>query len=131
MNSYIGERTAPYTAGYKQIRELSQFTELTPAQAFVFIDEREDSINDGWFPIDMNGHYEQNFSAHVMVDFPSDAHDGAATLSFADGHVEAWVWRDRRTRPPHQPNSLLALGRPTPDNPDVARMQAATTRRVG
>lgn len=130
MNSYIGDRSGPYTAGYKQIRELSQFTELAPAQAFVFIDEREDSINDAWFPIDMNGHAEQNSKAYRLVDYPSDAHDGAATLSFADGHVESWVWRDARTRPPHQPNSLIALGIATPDNPDVARIHSATARRV-
>ena len=41
MNGYIGERSAPYTAGFRLFRRISEFTGPTPSQAFVFIDERE------------------------------------------------------------------------------------------
>jgi prepilin-type N-terminal cleavage/methylation domain-containing protein/prepilin-type processing-associated H-X9-DG protein len=61
-----------------------------PSQTFVFIDEHEKSINDGWFAMDMRGN-------RGLIDAPASRHDRSFTLSFADGHVEVWKLTDARS----------------------------------
>jgi prepilin-type processing-associated H-X9-DG protein len=129
MNSYIGDRNGPFTSGYHQFRTINEFTKLPPASAFVFIDEREDSINDATLLIDMTGANPVNPMAYTIVDFPADYHDRGANLSFADGHAETWRWHDPRTTPPHRPGTLISLGVASPNNPDVARIHAAASFR--
>jgi prepilin-type processing-associated H-X9-DG protein len=130
MNSYLGKRSYPYTSGYRQFTLMSEIVDPRPAQAFVFLDEREDGINDAWFIVDMTGWNPANPAAYTIVDYPADWHNRAGNLSFADGHVETWRWQDRRTMPRHSSGQLLALNRPSPGNPDVARLQAAASRPV-
>ena len=130
MNGYIGERSAPYTSGYRLFKKISEFTGPTPAQAFVFIDEREDSINDGLLQIDMSGFDPLTPSRYTLVDVPADWHNRGATVSFVDGHTETWRWRDPRTMPSHRSGILLQLGGSSPNNSDVARIQAATSRKI-
>ena len=127
MNSYVGQRSGPYTSGYRQFRSVSEITEFPPAELFVFIDEREDSINDGAFFINMEGFDPPNPNAYIMVDYPADRHNRSGTLSFADGHAETWRWKDPRTTPPHR--GQLALVNPSPANPDIARIQSSASRR--
>jgi hypothetical protein len=130
MNGYLGERGGPYTAGYRQFKSLAQITDPSPSKAFVFIDEREDSICDGWFALNMQGADPRLPAQLTLVDFPADWHDQAGVLSFADGHGELWRWRDPRTAPAHRPGVGLALGQPTPNSPDVLRLQAAASSRT-
>jgi prepilin-type processing-associated H-X9-DG protein len=130
MNSYMGERSGPYTSGYQQFRTLSSVVRPSPSGAFVFIDEREDSINDDCLMIDMSSYDPQNPNLDILVDLPADYHEGGATLSFVDGHVETWHWRDPRTTPPHLRGVLISLGNSTPNNPDVERIQAAGSRKI-
>ncbi|MBI4663439.1 MAG: hypothetical protein HY735_31950 [Verrucomicrobia bacterium] len=130
MNAYVGERTGPFSAGYRQFRKLSEFSDPAPAKAFVFIDEREDSINDGWFPMDMGSYDPRLPSSDRIIDYPADWHNRGANLSFADGHVETWRWKDQRTMPAHRPGNLLSLGISSPNNPDVTRLQEACSRKV-
>jgi len=128
MNGYMGERP-PYTIAYKQFKKLSEITDPTPSHAFVFIDEREDSINDGFFFVDMNGYDPTIPNSYTIIDYPADWHNRGANLSFADGHTETWRWRDPRTMPSHRRGALMPLGVASPDNPDVARIQAAASRK--
>lgn len=130
MNGYMGERGAPYTAGYRQFKTLAQITDPGPSKAFLFIDEREDSICDSWFALSMQGSNPRLPNQTVVVDFPADWHDQAGVLSFADGHAELWRWRDSRTTPPHRPGAALSLGVNTPNNPDVVRLQDAASSRT-
>ncbi|MBU6399829.1 MAG: hypothetical protein KGS61_05875 [Verrucomicrobia bacterium] len=127
MNSYIGNRSGPYTAGYHQFRTLGEFNRLPPAQAFVFVDEREDSINDACLQVSMDGAEPPDSSRYMWIDYPSDYHNRGANLSFADGHVETWRWRDPRTLRPHNPAQLLPLGVSSPNNPDIVRLHAAAS----
>ena len=129
MNNYMGENR-PGTSAYRQFKKLSEITDPKPPQAFVFTDEREDSINDGWFAADMGGYDPRSPGSYTIVDYPADWHNRGANLSFADGHTETWRWQDRRTMPPHRSGQLIPLGVASENNPDVARIQAATTRRV-
>jgi hypothetical protein len=130
MNSYIGERSGPFSAGYRQFRTIQSIVEPKPAECFLFIEEREDSINDPWFIVGMDGFDPEAPAARQMVDYPSDWHDGAVALSFVDGHLESWRWLDPRTRPAHRLGQLLPLGQPSPHNVDVRRLQRAASRRV-
>ncbi len=41
----------------------------------------------------------RNPAAYTLVDFPADWHEGGDTLTFVDGHVETWRWRDARIMP--------------------------------
>jgi prepilin-type N-terminal cleavage/methylation domain-containing protein/prepilin-type processing-associated H-X9-DG protein len=71
---------------------------VSPAMTFVFLDEREDSINDGVFSTD------ENNSLHLR-DVPASYHAGAGGFSFADGHSEihkwnaAWILQPIQTAP--------------------------------
>jgi prepilin-type processing-associated H-X9-DG protein len=130
MNAYMGERGAPYTAGFRQFKTLEQITKPAPAQAFVFIDEREESINDPWFAFDMSGSEPPNPIRYTIIDYPAMWHEGGANLSFADGHAETWRWRDPRTMPRPRPGQLFPLNVPSPNNPDVARLQASTSSKL-
>jgi prepilin-type N-terminal cleavage/methylation domain-containing protein/prepilin-type processing-associated H-X9-DG protein len=58
-----------------------------PSIASVFLDENEDSINNGGLGILPAGRW-------MWWDWPASRHSRGCTLSFADGHVERWGWRD-------------------------------------
>ena len=130
MNSYVGQRSSSYTSGYRQFRLLSEIVAPSPAELFVFIDEREDSINDACFFVDMNGYQPPSPGAYVLVDYPGDRHNRGGSLSFADGHAETWRWKDPRTTPVHRSSAPLPLVMPSPNNADVERLQQATSRKL-
>jgi prepilin-type processing-associated H-X9-DG protein len=64
-----------------------------PSDLFVMIDEREDSIEDGFFVVDV---YEPR---PLMYSAPRSAHNGGGVLSFADGHVIRKKWLDLASWP--------------------------------
>lgn len=84
-----------------------------PASVFVFIDEDEESIDDGHFLVWPNPDTR-------WVNLPAGRHGQTGTLSFADGHVEAWRWQARKNFHPRQDYWKEALG---PDLNDLRRMQ--------
>jgi prepilin-type N-terminal cleavage/methylation domain-containing protein/prepilin-type processing-associated H-X9-DG protein len=97
-----------------------------PSQTFVLVEEREDSINDGYFVVDMAGYPNQS-NAWKIVDYPASYHNGACGFSFADGHAEIHKWRDARTVPKLS-RTDRPLDQPSPRNPDVFWMQQRSTR---
>jgi prepilin-type N-terminal cleavage/methylation domain-containing protein/prepilin-type processing-associated H-X9-DG protein len=66
---------------------------LRPATQFVFIDEREESIDDGYFLVFVD-------RKDVWGNLPAIYHNGASGLSFADGHAEVHRWIDPDTLRP-------------------------------
>jgi prepilin-type N-terminal cleavage/methylation domain-containing protein/prepilin-type processing-associated H-X9-DG protein len=68
---------------------------LSPTMTFVFLDEREDSINDGTFSTDVD-------SANHLRDAPASYHGGAGGFSFADGHSEIHKWTSAEILKPIQ-----------------------------
>ncbi|HWQ90107.1 MAG TPA: prepilin-type N-terminal cleavage/methylation domain-containing protein [Clostridia bacterium] len=102
MNAMIGDAGEFSRSGanvnnphYRQFFKLTQIPE--PAQIFVFVEEHPDSINDGYF---INKFYTARW-----MDLPASWHQGAANLTFADGHAEARKWRFGSTRPAPRPES--------------------------
>jgi len=110
---------------YIIFRKYSDIVRPTPAMAWVLIDEREDSINDGLFQTDLK---DRGSSARI-VDYPASYHGRAAGILFADGHAEIKRWVDPRTTPTLSRNGLIPLNVPSPNNPDVAWLQERSSSR--
>jgi prepilin-type N-terminal cleavage/methylation domain-containing protein/prepilin-type processing-associated H-X9-DG protein len=104
---------------YRIFQKTSDLEALGASQAWVFIDEREDSINDGLFQTDLKN---RGTAAHI-VDYPASYHNRAAGLSFADGHAEIKRWLDPRTTPNLKKGQPIPLNVPSPNNPDVLWLQ--------
>ncbi len=68
-----------------------------PSDRFIFIDESEITINDPAFAVEM----PQKDQPARWVDVPATRHGSRGVLAFADGHIEAHKWTDRRTPNDH------------------------------
>jgi prepilin-type N-terminal cleavage/methylation domain-containing protein/prepilin-type processing-associated H-X9-DG protein len=117
MNNFVGFPSRTWTspsryrmgpngpaAKYSQIK--------SPVNMFVFLDEREDGINDGWFASDPDTRYQ-------IIDYPASYHNRAAGFSFADGHSEIHKWLDGRTTPVLKTGQLLQLNVNINNDPDI------------
>ncbi len=93
MNSLVGdpgELTNRFNPQFVQFFQLADIP--NPANIYVFLDEHPDTINDGFF---MNRWEEPRWG-----NLPASYHNGAANLSFADGHVKSHRWILGDTRRP-------------------------------
>jgi prepilin-type N-terminal cleavage/methylation domain-containing protein len=114
--------------GWIVFRKLSSMVNPGPSRTFVMLDEREDSINDGYYVVDMAG-YPDNPGAWKIVDYPASYHNGAGGLVYADQHSEIHRWRDPRTTLSLQTTDL-PLNQPSPKNQDVLWLQQNATRNT-
>ena len=108
---------------YKIFIKASDLGHPGPSNLYVLLDEHPDSINAGGYANQM---VDQPGTAR-MIDFPASYHNGAAGLSFADGHAEIKRWQDERTQPPVQNNNNLQLNIASPNNLDVIWLAERTT----
>lgn len=149
MNCMLGSTRVPLSAmesfwwpwSSRRVRRTSEFRNPGPAQCFVFLDEREDSICPSYFlvsPIGLRSPPAAPDPAdpaqYRLMNYPGSYHHGAGNLSYADGHVEARKWLDPRTRPPLVKDLRLPTvdpqnGFPSPRNPDVHWLQERTFQR--
>ena len=105
MNSFVGPygykgAGKNYYSGannnYTTYRQWLKMTQIRrPANFFVTIDERPDTLNDGLFNNDPDW-----ASATRWSDAPASYHCGGAGISYADGHSEVHNWRSDTTRLP-------------------------------
>jgi prepilin-type N-terminal cleavage/methylation domain-containing protein len=116
MNGFVGEKARSWSdpSKYSVYNKLSNIK--SSAMTFVFLDEREDGINDGWFATNPDVRYN-------IIDYPASYHGGAGGLSFADGHSEIHKWRDPRTTPVLRAGQLLPLNVTLAGDVDVDWMQ--------
>ena len=130
MNSWMGMNEGNWTwFGDRPLRRYLKMSDLVdpgPAMTWVLIDEHPDSINDGFFVIDMRPY--PNPAAAALPDFPASYHNGAGGLSFADGHAEIKKWLDPRTKPKVLKRAMTGAP-PQGNNPDVVWLWERTTRR--
>lgn len=94
QNIYIGEGnvtqgpTDPlyyvFTPGTGGVKKMVEFHYPPPVDAWVFLDEHPDSINDAGFFAPRRTQW---------IDVPATYHNGACGFSFADGHAEVHKWR--------------------------------------
>ena len=93
MNGYVGPTTGgSISGGYlngsnERYLQSSDFVKLKPTDAVVFLDERPETINDGWF--------RTPTALYKLTDLPAIYHgNNSSSFSFADGHAELHRWRD-------------------------------------
>jgi prepilin-type N-terminal cleavage/methylation domain-containing protein/prepilin-type processing-associated H-X9-DG protein len=91
INSWVSEIKVGGTATgplgvnsqYRIYRREADLNNISPSGLWVFTDEHERGINDGWFAMDMGG-------SRGWLDLPSARHGGSYGLAFADGHAEIY-----------------------------------------
>jgi|KBSSwiStaDraftv2_1062776.scaffolds.fasta_scaffold676041_2 prepilin-type N-terminal cleavage/methylation domain-containing protein/prepilin-type processing-associated H-X9-DG protein len=76
-------------AGFPPNQKESDIKRPTASKALTFIDERDDSIDDGLFALQTSPRSWQNCPAY--------RHQRGCNLSFADGHAEHWRWLEANT----------------------------------
>jgi prepilin-type processing-associated H-X9-DG protein len=117
MNNFLNSWEPEPWDPFKVIRRRTDMINPGPAMTFVFIDEREDSLQDCYFIVDM---YNE---PPIMGSVPRSSHAGAGTLGFADGHAELRKWMDPITLLPVR---QMKFFRP---NADVTWLRERTTGR--
>jgi len=130
MNSWISPGRSGvvssrfWDANFEKFVKLGDFIRLTPSDAFVYLDERPDSINDGWFMVDMETYDPKNLAGLRVRDLPAIYHNNASAFTFADGHAEFHRWRSAETL------GLKAKrnGQNTPNNPDILWLMEHATK---
>ena len=122
-----GFSDAPSGSHYRIYERGSDLIDPGPSQTWLFVDEREDSINDGELIVGMYG-YPDGPSQWNIVDYPASYHNRAAGMSFADGHAEIKRWVDARTTPVLKRGVPLSLNVSSPKNPDCLWLMDRTTR---
>jgi prepilin-type processing-associated H-X9-DG protein len=118
INGWMGGTTVYGQHQYRVFRRETDIVKPSPANAWVFTDEHQRSINDGWFAVDMVGD-------RGLLDIPASRHGGSYALFFADGHSEIWKLQDSRTR-----NWVQRPVSNDPPNPDLKKLQTAFTSLI-
>jgi prepilin-type processing-associated H-X9-DG protein len=110
--------TAIIDPNYYTYRKFAQILRPPPVQAFVFLDEHPEEIDDGYFLVVVDQHW-------VWGNIPASYHNGAGGLSFADGHAEIKKWRDRDTLAAHVPNNPMG-----PNDVPWTQLRASAPKRA-
>jgi prepilin-type N-terminal cleavage/methylation domain-containing protein/prepilin-type processing-associated H-X9-DG protein len=85
MSGWMGYNSTEWNTNFQLFHKTTEIAALSPSDALVFIDERDDSIDDGYFAVDM--------VLDRIVNFPAGYHAGSGAVTFADGHAEIHRWR--------------------------------------
>jgi prepilin-type N-terminal cleavage/methylation domain-containing protein/prepilin-type processing-associated H-X9-DG protein len=131
MDAWMGMNQGAYTwfgdqVGGRYFRKYLKMADIIdpgPSLAWVLIDEHPDSINDGFFVVDMRGYPDPGQAK--LPDFPASYHNNSGGLSFADGHSEIRRWRDLRTTPPVKHQEVQTVDQA--NNQDVIWLWQHTT----
>jgi len=113
-NCYMGTNPLFYKYGsqidnaYARFRKYSDFSsKLSSSEAYVFLDEKPKTLNDGYYEIDAN-------PAAAVNDLPAINHGNSSSFTFADGHAQLHQWK----------NEFLKA---TPSNPSTSDNQWLTS----
>ena len=129
MNAWFNSTdVSDFGTGFRIYKNMSDVVDPGPSLTWLFVDERQDSINDGEMVVGMAGYPDQP-RQWTIIDFPASYHNGACGYSFVDGHSEIKKWKDKRTTPPLS-KAGLNLGVLSTNNQDVFWMMDRSTRKV-
>ncbi len=115
--------------GFLTYRRTTDLTRPGPANTWVFLDEHENSMNDGYFVVNVTTARNRE-----IIDLPGAYHNNACGIGLADGHAEIMKWKTRTKtlngtdgvgRPAFGGNPAPGYGSPGPmqgtlDNPNTA-----------
>jgi prepilin-type processing-associated H-X9-DG protein len=122
MSGWMGYNSTLWNQGFRLFHKTADIVGLSPTDALVFIDERDDSIDDGYFAIDM--------VVQQLANLPAGYHAGSGAATFADGHAEIHRWRSSQvlTRQQSGVETVKEEYIPVPaGNPDLAWLRAHAT----
>ena len=109
------------TCKYPPYRKISSIR--SASMTFVFLDEREDSINDGTFCTDVD-------DPDHLTDIPAGYHGSSGCLSFADGHSEMHRWTAAWITQPIQSYNVEGYTL-QPDDPGIGDLYWIQLHAVG
>ena len=110
---------------YKVYVKSSDLQAAGASKVYCLLDEHPDGINAGGYA---NMMVESPAAARI-IDYPASYHNGAAGISFSDGHAEIKKWLDARTRAKVTNTGVLALNVASANNQDVIWLAERTTIR--
>jgi len=121
---------------YLKMSDLNSGSAPGSSKTFVFLDEREDSIDAGNFMTVMAGYPIPPATASTPAtyktgDVPASYHGGSGGFSFADGHSELRRWLNDAKWPTMVLHGMLPdsnTGRPAPFSKDVEFLQDISAR---
>ena len=118
--------------GYRIYLKTGDFVDPGPANTWLFMDVREDSLDLGNFAVSMRGYPHAPQEAE-FYDYPAHYHNGAGTLAFVDGHAESKRWMHPDTIEPIVKGEIFEEPGDEIDsshNPDILWLQERTTRKL-
>ncbi len=118
-----GFQANPTSKKYRTYAKTADIVDPSPSMCYVLLDEHPDSINAGGFANMM----VESLPSVRIVDFPASYHNGAAGISFADGHADIRKWQDARTKPPVKYDNSLTLNVASPGNLDMVWLADRTS----
>lgn len=124
VNCFVGSNEREVGTAWRSFQKTTDFGNPPPSKTFTFVDEHEDSIDDGYFYV-TPGHSGAN---GWWADLPAGRHGGVGGFAFADGHVLGKKWLDERTKQPvsrEKKYGLFSL-----NSPDLAWVQERATSKV-
>ena len=101
--------------------KFAQIIDPPPAEMGGFIDEHEQSIDDGAMVVDNPAENTDE----IWYDLPSDRHSQGCNFSFLDGHIGHWRWKLPKKFKSHNQTHT-----PGPDLQDLRRLEQAFVPRV-
>jgi prepilin-type N-terminal cleavage/methylation domain-containing protein/prepilin-type processing-associated H-X9-DG protein len=97
--------------------KFNQIINPGPSRKFVFIDENEDSIDNGGFSTVS----AKDANPWRWSNLPASRHGQTCSISFADGHSEVWKWKGTSVL------KFTSYGQSAPVNdPDLIKLQEAS-----
>jgi prepilin-type N-terminal cleavage/methylation domain-containing protein/prepilin-type processing-associated H-X9-DG protein len=133
MSMYMNFRADRNDPGYELCwHRMGQIQHPSPSRAAVFIEENEKSIQQSAFGINAPDDLTLfNSSLWTWISFPATRHNNAGALSFADGHVETWRWRENNTAQIAAQNDWIVVKPAVPNTDrDLGRFFQAVPEKV-
>jgi prepilin-type N-terminal cleavage/methylation domain-containing protein len=106
MNGWInpgktnGSDSPLWSEPFQKFTRPSDFKSKSPSDIFVFLDERSESINDGWLWVVTSGYNSDgtvDMDQLEIADLPAIYHNLSSAFSFADSHCELHHWTESDT----------------------------------
>jgi prepilin-type processing-associated H-X9-DG protein len=123
MNVYMNWDDAPGNTYFNYCwHKMSSIGNPGPSRAFVFVEEHQDSISQsGFFVNHPNKLNIFGSMTWTWITFPATRHGNGCTVSFADGHVESWHFKEAATTGVAGMGPWLFLKPTLPNNRDMVK----------
>ena len=131
---YMNGKTSPIASAYGPYdfcwHKSAQIRSPGPAQALVFVEEHEKSIQQAGFWINNPNLWTPFGPLWQWLSFPATRHNNGCTLTFADGHSDRWGWVEPRTQEISAMDAWIALTTVSANDRDLSRFFRAIPEKV-